>query len=167
MTLKTLHLKNTKQKIFLFKSILSWIFLTKTPLLKNPQNLHKQILIINLNLNLKNFALFAMKTIILPSLDIADSICSKNLNFSQNHLLLPFINLLKHSLTNIITKLRVIVVEVLVIIIKNSLAQTVVQNKEPNTRLIIIPHTTIVTDLAMIKYIENLFHEHIILPLIL
>ena len=84
-----------------------------------------------------------------------------------------FFNNLKHPLLKILTKLLVIIVEVIVILIKSSfenldinliltLAQ-IFQITMTNTPLIIILHTMIVTDLATITVIENLNHERIVL----
>ena len=127
-------LKKLKQKIFLLKLTLTSILLTKTP------------------------RLFMLKTS----------------NLIQTHLLVLFFNISNQPPINLITKLLVTVVEVKVIIIKNSIenldinlvlfpAQTVAQNITIISPLILILHIVIVTDLAMIKIIETLPQEHIIL----
>ena len=66
----------------------------------------------NINFNLKNIVHFAIKIITLFPLVIVDSLCLKNLNLNQSHLLPLCINILKHRPKNIILKLRVIVVVV-------------------------------------------------------
>ena len=106
--------------------------------------------------------------------------CYRRINMLQEskpqsiHLFLPFINNLKHPPTNTTIKLLVIVVEVIVIMIKNSfenldinliltLAQTLVQNNMTSTLLPIFLRIMIVTDLAMVMIIENVLHKHFIL----
>ena len=66
----------------------------------------------NINFNLKNIFHFAIKNITLFPLVIVDSLCLKNLNLNQNHLLPLSINILNHRPINIILKVRVIVVVV-------------------------------------------------------
>ena len=48
----------------------------------------------------------AVSKIILFSLVIVYSICSKNLTLTQNHLLPPFINILKNHTSNLINQTR-------------------------------------------------------------
>ena len=88
------------------------------------------------------------------------AICLKYLNLNQNVLLPSFIIISKHPSTRITPKLLVMVVDINLILI---LAQKLVQNIMTNTPPIIILHTMIVTDLAMISIIENVLHEHFIL----
>ena len=102
----------------LLRLILSSIPFNKILLFKKRiQNLHTYKpwnLTKNLNLNLKFFFRFVIKTIILFQHVIVDPICLMHLNPNQNHLLPVFINILKHPPIRLILKLLDTVVEVIV-----------------------------------------------------
>ena len=116
----------------------------------------------NFNCHFKNYCSFCHRNTLLFPLVIVDTIVAKNLNFIQNHLLVPFINIIKHPPVIIVTTLHVVVAEVVVIIIESSFenldlnlvtlfAQTVAQSIMTNTPLIFFLHSMTVIDLALIN----------------
>ena len=111
-------LEKIKTQELLLRLILSSIPFNKILLFKKRiQNLHTYKpwnLTKNLNLNLKFFFRFVIKTIILFQHVIVDPICLMHLNPNQNHLLPVFINILKHPPIRLILKLLDTVVEVIV-----------------------------------------------------